>query len=329
MISFLLKNICQVKQENHICGYPEDRVPSHTSSKSTQGAGRASTRCHVSCNFGSNLPTDVGSGTTMFPTAPDLASLLKWTPALPRVSQLRSLPPWRGELRCCHVSHGSELWLPERGAPLLPRVPRLRALPSWEGSSGATTCHTAPSGLCTTGIKKCLAALSTQLGSRVCKARSCGTDHSWTWLQFSWSGVPATPSSPIERLCKFYPSGDMSESVLIYVTQYFHTVNWVCLPCSPVDIVSRNRSGAAKPRWGLNGLHFSVAFSALRQCLIISIYSLYSTMWCHVLGGGSLSLFIVYLLLCDVMFWVLANWFCICVFLNHFCFFSSGFFLTS
>jgi hypothetical protein len=30
---------------------------------------------------------------------------------------------------------------------------------------------------------------------------------------------------PVERLCKFYPSGDMSRSVPVYVTQRFHTVN--------------------------------------------------------------------------------------------------------
>jgi hypothetical protein len=52
----------------------------------------------------------------------------------------------------------------------------------------------------------------------------------------------------VERLCKFYPSGDMSESVLIYVTQGFHTVNRACLPCSLVSIVFRNRFRVAKPR---------------------------------------------------------------------------------
>jgi hypothetical protein len=30
---------------------------------------------------------------------------------------------------------------------------------------------------------------------------------------------------PVERLCKFYPSGDMSGSIPVYVTQGFHTVN--------------------------------------------------------------------------------------------------------
>jgi hypothetical protein len=53
---------------------------------------------------------------------------------------------------------------------------------------------------------------------------------------------------PVERLCKFYPSGDMSGSVPVYVVQCFHTFNRACLPCSLVSIVSRNMSGAAKPR---------------------------------------------------------------------------------
>jgi hypothetical protein len=30
---------------------------------------------------------------------------------------------------------------------------------------------------------------------------------------------------PVKRLYKFYPSGDMSGSVPVYVTQGFHTVN--------------------------------------------------------------------------------------------------------
>jgi hypothetical protein len=53
---------------------------------------------------------------------------------------------------------------------------------------------------------------------------------------------------PVEHLCKFYPSGDTSGSVLVYVIQGFYTVNRAHLPCSPVSIVSRNRSRAAKPR---------------------------------------------------------------------------------
>jgi hypothetical protein len=53
---------------------------------------------------------------------------------------------------------------------------------------------------------------------------------------------------PVECLFKFYPSGDMSGSVPVYVTQGFHTINRAGLSCSLVSIVSRNRSGAAKPQ---------------------------------------------------------------------------------
>jgi hypothetical protein len=68
-----------------------------------------------------------------------------------------------------------------------------------------------------------------------------------------------------------------------------------CLPCSPVSIVSRNRSGAAKPQWGLNGLCFSIAISAHRRWVVVSIYGLSSTMCCHVLGFGYLVLYLLFL----------------------------------
>jgi hypothetical protein len=101
----------------------------------------------------------VGSGATMCPAAPDLASLVRRTTVLPRVPRPRTSPPCRGEFQCCHVSLGlrphlldevssdavtcpiasgsaslrGELWcchvshdpvlcLPERGALVLPRV---------------------------------------------------------------------------------------------------------------------------------------------------------------------------------------------------------------
>jgi hypothetical protein len=57
--------------------YPEDWVPSHTSSKSRKGARCASTRCHISCNFGPHLPAEVGFSATTCPSGPDLASLLR------------------------------------------------------------------------------------------------------------------------------------------------------------------------------------------------------------------------------------------------------------
>jgi hypothetical protein len=111
---------------------------------------------------------------------------------LPRVPQLWILPSWRDELRCCHMSHGSGLCLPERGAPVLTRVPR------------------PPGGLWTTGIKKGLAALGIQLGSHIFKTHSGVTkaparpasrysvavqcngdpaDHSWTWLQWWYDPI--------------------------------------------------------------------------------------------------------------------------------------------
>jgi hypothetical protein len=104
------------------------------------------------------------------------------------VPQLWTSPPYRGGLRRCHVSHGSRLCLHERRALTLPRIPQFRtsspyrgglwryhvapASPPREESSGASTYHTDPSGLWTTGIKKDLATPGTQLDSHVSKARS-------------------------------------------------------------------------------------------------------------------------------------------------------------
>jgi hypothetical protein len=67
-----------------VCRHHEDRVPPHTSSKSRQGAGRVSTRCHISCSFGPHLPVEVGFGATTCPVAPNLTSLLRLAPVLPR-----------------------------------------------------------------------------------------------------------------------------------------------------------------------------------------------------------------------------------------------------
>jgi hypothetical protein len=75
-------------------------------------------------------------------------------------------------------------------------------------------------------------------------------------------------------------------SVPVYVAQGFHTVNRECLPCSPVSIVSRNRSGAAKPQCGQSGLRFSAAISARRRWVVVSVYGLSSPMSCHILGFG-------------------------------------------
>jgi hypothetical protein len=66
-----------MKVQGSYCRYPKDRVPPHTSSKSEQRVGHASTRCHVSCSFGLHLPAEVGSDATTCPAALDLVSLLR------------------------------------------------------------------------------------------------------------------------------------------------------------------------------------------------------------------------------------------------------------
>jgi hypothetical protein len=69
-------------------------------------------------------------------SAPDLASLLRWAPMLPRGPSLASP---RGELRCCHVPHGPQRAVDHRNkeGPSCPRhavgtlktgYPRIQAL---------------------------------------------------------------------------------------------------------------------------------------------------------------------------------------------------------
>jgi hypothetical protein len=104
------------------CRYPADRIPPHTSFKSRQRAGRASTRYHVSCSSGPCLPIKMDSGTAMCPTTLNLTSLSRWAPALPRVPRPCTSPPDRDGIWCHHVSRGSR--------PCHPT----------EESSGAVTC---------------------------------------------------------------------------------------------------------------------------------------------------------------------------------------------
>jgi hypothetical protein len=75
------------------CRYPADQVPLHTSFKSRQVAWRASMSCHVPYGSGPHLPAEMGSDAATCPIAPDLASRLRWAPALPRAPQLQTLPP--------------------------------------------------------------------------------------------------------------------------------------------------------------------------------------------------------------------------------------------
>jgi hypothetical protein len=136
--------------------------------------------------------------------------------------------------------------------------------------------------------------------------------HSHRWVRAPAAAQPRRNEQAllVERLGKFYPSGDMSGSIPVYITQGFHTVDWTCLTCSLVNIVSRNRSGAAKPRWCLNGLHSSAAISAHRRWVVVSIYGLSSPMCRHVLGFGYLVLYLR-------------------IFKAHLFFLPPGFFLTS
>jgi hypothetical protein len=67
------------------------------------------------------------------------------------------------------------------------------------------------------------------------------------------------------------------------------------------NIISRNRSGAAKPRSGLNGLRFLAAILACRWWVIVSLC-------------------MAYLLLCVVIFWALATRFCTRIFSRYLCF---------
>jgi hypothetical protein len=66
--------------------------------------------------------------------APDLASLLRWAPALPHVLWFRTSPPGWGGLWHCHVSRGSGPHLPVEvgsGAVTCPMAPDLTSQSRW------------------------------------------------------------------------------------------------------------------------------------------------------------------------------------------------------
>jgi hypothetical protein len=127
-------------------------------------------RCHVPRDFGPHLHAEVGSGATTCPKAPDLASRLRWTPALPCVIWLWTSPPGWGGLWCCHVSYSSGSRLPTevgssaamchmaldfasrlRRAPTLPHALWLRTSPPDWG--GLRRCHMSRGSLWATGLK--------------------------------------------------------------------------------------------------------------------------------------------------------------------------------
>jgi hypothetical protein len=101
-----------------------------------------------------HLPIKMDSGAVTRTTTPDLTTLLWRALVLPCGPLLRTSHPRQVGLQCYHVSHGTG--------------PHLRAR---EGS-GATTRSAVPCGPRTSSIKKGLAGLAMQLGSRVFMARS-------------------------------------------------------------------------------------------------------------------------------------------------------------
>jgi hypothetical protein len=153
--------------------------------------------CHISRSSGPYPPAREGYGATTCFTALDPASLLGRALMLPRLPQLRTLPPRSGGLRCCHVSHGFRPYLPAqegsdaamcptaldpasllRRVPALSCVPRLRTQRPYSGGfqrchvphgfgpclparvgSDAATCPIALNGSGALGIKKGLAGV--------------------------------------------------------------------------------------------------------------------------------------------------------------------------
>jgi hypothetical protein len=145
----------------------------------------------VPYSTGPCLPTDVWSGASTCPVDLDPTSLIGRAPALPRVLWLRTPPPCKGGLRCTmcptapdlaslerwtpvrHVSYSSRSYLPTGYGSRAPHVLRLWILPPYrEGSGAATACPVVSCGLQTSSIKKSLAYLLVQLGTHVPNART-------------------------------------------------------------------------------------------------------------------------------------------------------------
>jgi hypothetical protein len=175
----------------HVCRYPEDRLPLHTSIKLSQRTGRAPTRRHVTYSTRRCLPVKVGSRVATCPVTLDPTFLIGRAPTPSCVLWLRTLPPYNEGLRCptCptapdpaslqerapvrHVScsSGSYLLTGEDTGP--PHVLRLRILPPYrEGSDAAIACPAVPCRPCALNIKKSLAGLFVRLGPRVPNSRT-------------------------------------------------------------------------------------------------------------------------------------------------------------
>jgi hypothetical protein len=98
------------------CRYPEDRVPSHISSKSRQRARQVLTRVHVSRDSSSRSLAQGRFRATMCPVAPAPASWLRAATGQPCVPRLQLPPPGSGSLQSHHVSRGSSSHLLAQGS---------------------------------------------------------------------------------------------------------------------------------------------------------------------------------------------------------------------
>jgi hypothetical protein len=131
----------QVKTRHGVCHHALPRVLQPMTSHPCHGELR---RFHVSCGSGPCLPAKESSDAAMCPTVPDPTSPLRKAPALPRVLQLRTSPPYQGGLRCCHVSRSSGPGLPaekDSSAATRPATPSGPRAPSEKGVVAGSTKH--------------------------------------------------------------------------------------------------------------------------------------------------------------------------------------------
>jgi hypothetical protein len=118
---------------------------------------------------GPHLLAELSSSAATCSSAPDLTSLPRWAPALPRFPWLRALPPIEESSGGAMCSSALDLTSLPRWSPALPRSPGL-ASPRGE----LRCCHVphGPQRAVDHRNKKGLAAPGTQLGSHVSRARS-------------------------------------------------------------------------------------------------------------------------------------------------------------
>jgi hypothetical protein len=116
------------------------RVPRPRTSPPCRGEPRC---CHVACGLRPHLLAELSSGAVTCSSAPDLASLLRWALALPRVPWLRVLPPRKESSDAITCSSAPDLASLPMWASALSRGPGLAS-----PRGGLWCCHvpTPPAG---------------------------------------------------------------------------------------------------------------------------------------------------------------------------------------